>query len=553
MGKIKEVINFLKPYIKLYKCKFLKILLISIILSILQSVPVKLSQLVLDIGFLEFNFKVILILSFCILLINVVKSFVSFMLNKETLVAGQSIIKMIRSDVFRKILNSPLIVLTEKDSSYLVQRVGEVNNIAQVFSPSFFSVTNSILDAIFVSIILLNISAKLYFILLLPIPILYIIIAYYSKSLNRSTEDLLEKGSRQTSAINEKLVGLEYIQSNSKENLELEKIESIDEDTMNSAFTQSIISRKMIEFIGIYTSIIPILLYIIGGLLFINQGITIGGIMAFSAYINRVYSPFLSVGMMSVTMESIVVSVRRVKALLQEIKPKDESLKGIEINETLTKVKLKGVKFSYNERKEIFKDLNIEINNEKIFSIKGKNGTGKTTIIKMVIGLIDPKEGRILINNYDIKDLDKKALRERISIIDQKTFLFNDTIKNNILYSSTTKNINELEERYKHIVKKLSIDQIFKKHEGNGDLLVGQNGIKLSGGEVQKISVARALMKDADIIIFDEAVVNIDESTKKIIKEIILKEFKNKIVIIIDHTGYFDDIINDFINLNKDY
>ncbi|WP_146738322.1 ABC transporter ATP-binding protein, partial [Petrotoga sp. 9PW.55.5.1] len=164
----------------------------------------------------------------------------------------------------------------------------------------------------------------------------------------------------------------------------------------------------------------------------------------------------------------------------------------------------------------------------------------------LILGLYDNYDGEILINSIDLKKLSKRSLRSRISIVSQKIFLFNDTIENNIKIAGDVS-----EEKYETALKKSGLKQFIDNLPLKDKTLVGENGVKLSGGEIQKVAIARALIKSdsSDLFIFDEAAAHLDKETKELIKTFIDTELCEKICIIIDHSDYFNDICNRTINL----
>ncbi len=398
--------------------------------------------------------------------------------------------------------------------------------------------------------ILLDLSWKIYLVLLIPVPLLFLIVKQGSAKLKKQSEEVLEKGSRQTTMLNERIKGLEFIQTNSKEDQELSKINKIDEDVVETKIKQSLLMKTISESIGIFTFIAPVLLYIFGGIFFMNNGITIGGILVFSMYMGRIYSPFLTISTLSLTIEPALVAIERInKMFFSETKDLQEIKGQLEFDEKIETVAFKNVSFSYDDNRELLNDLCFKVKSDTVFNINGVNGSGKTTVLKLCIGLLEPDKGVIEFNGKDISKYKSESIRKRLAVVSQKTFLFNDTIKNNIIYTVNSPNDEHIKERYDIIAELIGIEKIYENHNANRDMNIGENGVKLSGGEIQKIAIARALIKDADLIIFDEASVNIDKETNKVIKKIITEQLKRKIIIIVDHSGYFDDISDKILYL----
>ena len=193
-------------------------------------------------------------------------------------------------------------------------------------------------------------------------------------------------------------------------------------------------------------------------------------------------------------------------------------------------IRIKNLTFFYNNSKKIFKDLNIEIQKNKIFGIKGKSGAGKTTLLNIILGLLTPKTGSIFIDNVELKRSNLHAWQKKIGLVPQNPFFLNDTILKNVCFLSDYK-----KENLERILKCLKIAQLYeeiKKLPGGIETIIGENGKNLSGGQLQRLALARALYNKPDVLILDEATSALDQANEeKILK--ILKNLKGKITIII--------------------
>lgn len=545
----KEIFIFLKPFLKKFKKELLIILFFSILCSLFQSIPAKITEELFNKGFLDKNYKLIVTYAVCFLILHILIAIFSIILNKKIILVGQNILSNIRKEIYKKTMEFPIEIYSKYDSDYINSRAKEINAISDLFSPNVFSIISNIFEFIFISYILITINNLLYLILLLPVPLMFIMIKIGMNKFIKKTEDVMEFNSKQSSFVNERIRGLEYIQTTGNENKELRKLNERETELVKKTVEQSILFRYLTEFISLFSVVTPILLYIIGGKLFVNDSITFGGVLTFSMYMNKVYSPFLNISVLLMSINPAFLSLYRIKKLFYDQSAanyKNNNHELIKID-NISKLSFHQVCFSYEKQPNILKNIDFSLNKGDIFKINGKNGTGKTTLIKILLGLLIPDSGKIYINDIDLEQLNLKSIRNKISVISQKIFLFNDSLRNNILYLDESN-----EQKYKQIIKKLEIDKIFKSRESDDNMIIGENGIKLSGGEIQKIAIARALMADADVIIFDEANSNIDNKTKLLLKNIVINELRDKIVIIIDHSNLFEDISNKNILLKKE-
>jgi len=196
----------------------------------------------------------------------------------------------------------------------------------------------------------------------------------------------------------------------------------------------------------------------------------------------------------------------------------------------INKIEFKNVTFSYGKKKAL-ENINLTINKKDKVLITGPNGSGKSTMVNLILGLYKIKSGKLFINNQDINNISLSFLRDRISFVSQNVFLFNDTIRNNILYSKPEASAEEVEKAAKLSGSSDFINKLDEKME----VMVGETGKMISGGEKQKISIARAILKDSDVVIFDEATSQQDAQSIERIESLIERRFKDKICIIISH------------------
>ena len=239
--------------------------------------------------------------------------------------------------------------------------------------------------------------------------------------------------------------------------------------------------------------------------------------MAFAAYAGKLFGPTQMLATIGMTFHPASVALERITELL-ELTGEEDSDNRPRIGGIHEKIVFRNVTFCYEDR-QVLSNINIEINNGEKLAIAGPNGSGKSTIIKLLLGLYKVREGSILIDGYDIASISLSSLRERISVISQNTFLFNDTIINNIIYSKPNATMEEIQEAARFSGAFEFIGRLKNGYE----TVIGERGVRLSGGERQKISIARAILKEADIIIYDEATAHLDSKSERAINETYFK------------------------------
>ncbi|MEN2258570.1 ABC transporter ATP-binding protein [Paraclostridium benzoelyticum] len=281
----------------------------------------------------------------------------------------------------------------------------------------------------------------------------------------------------------------------------------------------------------ILSSLMTISIYGYGGLKIIDGKMSIGELIAFQQYTGMLIGPCINIIRSNTRIQQSLVSINRIFGILDEPIVINQDNKGIRIKDDFEgDIIFDEVDFSYNEDKTL-NNMNIRFEKGKMTAIVGSSGCGKSTIVNLLFRLWDIDNGKIIIDDIDIKDYNLKYLRQRISIVTQDLLLFDDSILNNL----TLGNKNISKEYVEEICEKVGIYEFINNLPNGFETIVGEKGVKLSGGQKQRIAIARALIAKSSIIIFDEATSALDNVSQKIILENIRELLKNKTVIVIAH------------------
>ena len=268
------------------------------------------------------------------------------------------------------------------------------------------------------------------------------------------------------------------------------------------------------------------LLYVFGGILLINGKLSIGGLFAFISYSSYVTSPISAVLNVKLIMARIMPSAKR----LFEFFDLEEETSGIFTNINTDNITFENVSFSYNDDREVLRNISFLIPKGSKVAIIGSNGSGKSTIINMLLRFLEPKSGKIEIGKVDIKNMDLNGYRELFSVVSQNPYLFSKTIKENIDLGNSNN-----EKRLTYACQKSGVAGYLEKMPNGEDSIIGDNGARLSGGEKQKLAVARALIKDTPYVILDEATSGFDVESDAYLHDVIVNEMKDKTVLLITH------------------
>jgi ABC-type multidrug transport system fused ATPase/permease subunit len=367
---------------------------------------------------------------------------------------------------------------------------------------------------------------------------------FFSKDLKRLSWAQYESSANMTKGVQDSLMGIEAVKSFGAENREVSKFHHSLKILRKVGLRRLILMTLFSESFSLIAACAGFFILWLSGQLIISKKFTLGGYLAFSAYFGQLFAPTQTVANLNMLLQPAKVALLRIREmqLIRQEEPRTVdcatfSLQGgIEFN---------GVGFGYYPERQILDDIYMDIKPGEKVMIIGANGSGKSTLLKLIMGFYYPQKGLIKFDGIRQEDIPIAALRNRISIVSQNTFLFSDTIRNNILFGAP----NASPQEFERIVVETGILDFAMKLPDGIDTEVGERGVRLSGGEKQRISIARALIKKSDIYIFDEAATHLDKLTCPLISNIISLRLKRNTCIVICHQPIDDLKIDRFLYL----
>ncbi len=414
----------------------------------------------------------------------------------------------------------------------LMNRISEdVGKVRMYVGPAIMYTMNTITLFVVALIYMISTAPKLTLYTLLPLPILSFTIYKLSRLINKRSTIVQQSLSTLSTYSQETFSGISVIKSygiESRTNTEFDSLSAKNrQKQINLTKVQALFFPLMILLIGISN----IIVIYVGGMQYINGEIeNIGTIAEFIIYVNMLTWPVATVGWVTSLIQQAEASQKRINEFLDtapEIKNKAEELTPIKGN-----IEFKNVSFIYPDTNiEALKDVSFKLNSGETLAILGKTGSGKSTILDLLGRLYDINNGSILVDKTEISNLNLYSLRESIGYVPQDAFLFSDTIKNNIKFGKEDATEEEVIEAAKNArVHKNIVD--FK----NGyDTILGERGLTLSGGQKQRLSIARAIIKTPEILLFDDCLSAVDTETEEKILKNLVKLTKDKTTIIVSH------------------
>lgn len=439
----------------------------------------------------------------------------------------------LKKDLYHRVLHFPMSFFTDYESGYLVSRVGEIEGLNLFFSSTLAHVLVSIARFAMSLIIMSHLNLALTGVALLILPPLFGLTRWFTRYIRRVSWNLLEKNAQISRGMIDSLSGIEVVKAFGAESREAEKLKvhlnDLKDMNVRRTALMSIYS-ECLSFLGAGTGFV--ILWISGAKI-ISGTFTLGSYIAFAAYFSQLLGPTQLMANLGLTLQPARIALQRISELLK-VDAEDESEEVITISSVKGQIEFRDVEFWYEEGKPVFSKANMMISPGERIVLAGPNGSGKSTFVRLVMGFYRPKCGEILLDGWPLRQISKASLRERISIVSQNTFLFSDTVRNNVLFSSPQAASWELSEA----IRLAGATDFIRDLPYGLDTEIGERGVRLSGGERQKLSIARAILRKSDIIIFDEATTHLDMASIALLRDLMQNHFVKKTCIVISHRPF---------------
>ncbi len=406
----------------------------------------------------------------------------------------------------------------------------DVGLVRMYLGPGIMYPIDLVSRVVIIAYFMLQIDQQLTLYTLAPLPILSLLIYNVARNINKKSKRVQEQQSTISSSVQDTFAGIRVIKSfNSEEFIKSKYEVEADEyqkRALNLAQIQAAFGPLMVVVVGVSNLVI---LYL-GGVKYIEGTMDIGSIAQFFLYLNMLIWPFTSLGWITMVVQRAEASMFRINEFLNaETDVKEKQLVNHEVEGT---IEFKNVTYIYeNTGIKALDNVSFKINKGETLAILGKTGSGKSTIALLVARSLEPTSGEILIDDKNIHDINVESIREEIGYVPQEAFLFSDSLTNNILFGSDDTDEQTAEVFAKKAVVHDNIDRFKERYE----TVVGERGVTLSGGQKQRVSIARALVNDPKILIFDDSLSAVDTETEEQILNNLSSEINGKTTIIITH------------------
>lgn len=514
--EIKRILKFIS------KIDIINIIILTFITTLLEIfIPYIIGYIIDHINKEIFIFIIILLIFY------ILKFIISLISNRIVIKMNTDTLFKIRKYTFTNLEKLSIKYFDKNDKGNIMSILtNDIDKINDSLSEGITTIISSLITLIGVTIIMFYMNITLSIIVIITVPLFFIIILKMSKKMDNYFMESQKLLGELTSSTEEIISGIKTIKNLNEEKYFLARFDKKNNDYKKAEIKANTYSFLILPLNIIINNLSNILIIGIGSYLTIKGQIKIGSIIAFLSYASMFRSPITDIATLSSTFGEAIAGAKRIFSIIDYPKDTDGD---IYLNNIKGNIEFKNVSFSY-DKKKILKDINIKINAKETIAIVGETGSGKTTIINLLMRFYDIDKGEILIDNININDINKKSLRENIGLVLQETYLFKATIMENIKYGSKFSDDEVIK-----ICKKIGADKFIERLPNKYNTIVETDGLNLSIGERQLIAIVRCILLDPKIVILDEATSEVDIKTEHEVYNGISSLLKNRTSIIIAH------------------
>ena len=531
-------IDILKRLYKNYTKFYLNKILLAVIFSILVAASTSATAWLLDPAiekiFLKKDQTLIFIIPILIIIAFSTKGISLYLAKVLMINVAEEVKKKLQLNMLSSFIKADTEYIENRHSGKYISNLNfDVNQITGMLSTSFLNFFKDGLTLIGLLIVMFTQNWKLSLIALIMIPLASITAKKLGKRMGKVSTEAQER----SGDLNKYLIDLfknhKIIKIFQRENFENERSDKFVEELKKKSVKIATVLIRATPVMEVLTGTMIGVLIFYSGKLIMSDQLSINNFFSFLAAMMLAYQPVKSLATINVGVGQGLSAAKRILPIIDiknEIQSNSESKDLDLVNGTID---FKNIKFNYSgdKNKIVLNNINLSVNGGKTTALVGHSGSGKSTLLNLIPRIYDPKSGEISIDNQNIKNVNLSSLRKQISIVDQNITLFDDTVYNNIKYASPEVSDDEIYESAKLSMCSEFIDKLENKFE----TIIGENGVKLSGGEKQRLSIARAFLKNSPIILLDEATSSLDSETEEKIQKALEALTLNKTTVVIAH------------------
>lgn len=476
------------------------------------------------------RFKELTPILITMVVVYIIHSICTFLQTKISAVLSQNIVKKMREDLFRHIVNLPVRYLDSNSHGDIMSRMtNDIENISTTVSQSLSSMFSGVLTIIGTVIMMTVLCPQLALLSCVTVILTVIATKFLSKAMKKFFTKRQVLLGNLNGTVEEMVTGYKSVVAYNRQENVIKDFNNVSDELTRVGIIAEILGGSMGPVMNVINNISFVIIVAFGGYFAINHIISIGVISAFIVYAKQFGRPIDELAQIYGQIQTAIAGAERVFAVMDE--PLEDKSGDKNMDKLEGVIKFKDVNFSYTKDKQVLYDFNLQVKAGQKVALVGSTGSGKTTVVNLLMRFYDVDSGEILIDDVNIKDIDCATLRKNTAIVLQDTVLFADTIKNNLKYSNEA----ATDEQMYAAAAMSNCDTMINKMPLKYDTELMAEGENISQGQRQLLSIARAFLAQPKILILDEATSNVDTRTEKHIQDAMLKLMENRTSLIIAH------------------
>lgn len=457
-----------------------------------------------------------------LVILTIITGIFLYLKGKLASVAAESTAKQIRETLYDHIQHLPYEYHVKAETGDLIQRcTSDVETIRRFLGVQFVEIGNALFMLSFISYIMLSLNVKMTLVSMIAVPLIFIFAVVFFIKIKAAFQLYDESEASMSTVLQENLTGVRVVRAFARQSYEIDKFE--EKNAIHRRLT-----NRMIRLLAWYWSLsdflcmLQIALVLVVGAYWTSKGIiTLGTLVVFTTYEGMLLWPIRQMGRIIADMGKALVAVERIQNILDQ--PREIMIESSKEPIIKGNIKFENVSFEYEKGKPVLKNISFEVKEGQTVAILGPTGSGKSTLVYLMARLYDYQKGSIKVDGHELKTIDKKWIRQKIGIVLQEPFLFAKSIKENIRLAKTGSS----DEEVFQVANIASIHNTILDFDQGYDTMVGERGVSLSGGQKQRVAIARTLITESPIVVFDDSLSAVDTETDNEIR-MALKGRKNK-------------------------
>lgn len=527
-----QTLKYLIPYLKQYKVKYIVGAVFVIFTNIFRILNPRVVQNAIDYLKTEFTISKLGLYAALVIVLALLEGIFLFLMRKSMIVASREIENDLRNDFFEKLMQlQPSYYHSIPTGDIMARATNDLSAVRSVLGPGIAYSVNTITAFIFVIPMMIHISPRLSLFALLPFPLIAVLVNRFGKAIHYRFEKIQEQFSAMSTRAQENLSGSSIIKWFVREKYEVEEFRKLNYENM----------KRNISYVKVQAGFHPVLMFVIGlataliilfgGKLVIDDRISLGEFTAFMLYMGILIWPSIALGWVIGLFQQGAASMNRMRQVL-ETEPEIVELPTMIMPKKFNgEIRFDDLTFGYDKDIPVLHGINVHFPARQTIGLIGPTGSGKTTLVQLIPHFYKIPSGHLFFDGMDINDISVKFLRSRIGYVPQETFLFSNTIRNNISYGKPDANLEEIE----WAAKMANIHEEIQSFPDQYESILGEKGLNLSGGQKQRVAIARAILYQPEILILDDAFSALDTYTEERILTNLEDFFPDRTVLLVSH------------------